>query len=90
MSLANLEPNLESKIKQIYIYIYSLFPFKCSVYIYIYFNFFLILTRFNTYYESMRDSIYCSERCASAALFSHQKSLLSALYTITVFNARTL
>jgi len=33
MSLANLEPNLESKIKQIYIYIYSLSPFKCSVYI---------------------------------------------------------
>ncbi len=29
MSLANLEPNLESKIKQIY----SLSPFKCSVYI---------------------------------------------------------
>ncbi len=35
MSLANLEPNLESKIKQIYIYIYiyNLSPFKCSVYI---------------------------------------------------------
>ena len=53
-------------------------------------DFFFILTRFNTHYESMRDSIYCSERCASAALFSHQKPLLSVLYTITVFNARTL
>jgi len=52
--------------------------------------FFLILTQFNTHYESMQDSIYCSERCASAALFSHQKSLLSAFYIITVFNARTL
>ncbi len=52
--------------------------------------FFLILTWFNTHYELMQDSIYCSERCASAALFSHQKSLLSALYTITVLNARTL
>ncbi len=52
--------------------------------------FFLILTQFNTYYESMQDSIYCSERCASVAFFLHQKSLLSALYTITVFNARTL
>jgi len=30
------------------------------------------------------------ERCANAAFFSHQKSLLSALYIITVFNARTL
>ena len=52
--------------------------------------FFLILTQFNIHYESMRNSIYCSERCVSAALFSLQKSLLSALYTITVFNARTL
>ncbi len=52
--------------------------------------FFLILTQFNTHYESMQDSIYCIKRCASAALFSHQKSLLSALYTITVLNARTL
>jgi len=51
---------------------------------------YLILTRFNTHYKSMQDSIYCSERCASAALFSHQKSLLFALYIITVFNARTL
>ncbi len=53
-------------------------------------NFFLILTQFNTHYESMQDFIYCSERCASAAFFSHQKSLLSVLYTITVLNARTL
>ncbi len=52
--------------------------------------FFLILTWFNTHYEFMQDFIYCSERCASVALFLHWKSLLSALYTITVFNARTL
>ncbi len=58
--------------------------------IYVFFLIFLILTRFNTHYESMQDSIYCSERCASAALFSHQKSLLFALCIITVFNARTL
>jgi len=51
---------------------------------------FFILTWFNTHYEFMQDSIYCSERCVSAALFSHQKSLLFALYTIIVFNARTL
>ncbi len=51
--------------------------------------FFLILTQFNTHYESMQDSIYCSERCVSTALFSHQKSLLSALYTIIILNART-
>ncbi len=52
--------------------------------------FFLILTQFNTHYESMQDFIYCSERCASTAFFSHKKLLLSALYIITVFNARTL
>jgi len=53
-------------------------------------EFFFILTRFNTYYESMQDSIYCSERCVSVALFSYLLSLFSALYTVTVFNARTL
>ena len=53
-------------------------------------KFFLILTWFNTHYESMQDFIYCSEHCISTTLFLHQKSLLSALYTITVFNARTL
>ncbi len=53
-------------------------------------NFFLIFTWFNTHYESMQDSIYCSEHYASVIFFLHQKSLLSALYTITVFNARTL
>ena len=43
--------------------------------------FFLILTWFNTHYESMWDSIYCSERCASATLFSHQKiASFCALY----------
>jgi len=53
-------------------------------------NFFLILTRFNTHYKSMQDFIYCNKRCASTTLFSHQKSLLSALYIITVLNARIL
>ncbi len=53
-------------------------------------TFFLILTQFNTHYESMWDFIYCNERCASVTLFLHQESLLSALYTITIFNARTL
>ncbi len=52
--------------------------------------FFLILTQFNTHYESMRDSIYCNERCASVALFSYLLSLFFAFYTVTVFNARTL
>ena len=52
--------------------------------------FFLILTRFNTHYEPMRDSIYCSERCASVALFSYLLPLFPALYTVTVPNARTL
>ena len=51
---------------------------------------FFILTWFNTHYESMWDFIYCSKYCASVTLFSHQKSLLSALYIITVLNARTL
>ncbi len=63
---------------------------KFSRYNFIIYRLFLILTWFNTHYELMRDFIYCSEHCASATLFSHQKSLLSALYTITVLNARTL
>ncbi len=53
-------------------------------------TFFLILTQFNTHYEFMQNSIYCSERCASVALFSYLLSLFSAFYTVTVFNARTL
>ncbi len=52
--------------------------------------FFFILTQFNTHYESMQDFIYCNERCASVALFSYLLSLFFALYTVTVFNARTL
>ncbi len=54
------------------------------------FFFFFFLTRFNTHYESMWNSIYCSKRCASVAFFSYLLSLFSALYTVTVLNAKTL
>jgi len=52
--------------------------------------YFFILTRFNIYYESMRESIYCCRRraCVTPAFFV--LALCFVLSTINTLNARTL
>ena len=56
-------------VQQTNLFLFLLFALSCCIFFF--FFFFLILTRFNTHYGPMRDSIYCSGRCASVAPFPY-------------------